>query len=250
MAKNTASEVDSSDYGFLDEAVKATAEVVFGHRWGTGFFLDRSGLFVTARHVVEYKGLGARKIRVRINPTGPEEREVVGHVFWSHRVLDCALAFVETSTEVPFLTLGDPASLHFGQSVWTIGCFEPYYNTVSRGVVSNPRARHSGIDYIQTDAGMDSGYSGGPLLSSDGTVVGMSVWMDEEVHAARFALPLDYIAAEVETALRDGPEISLAATYCRSCGHSHRGQVSWFCSNCGYQSKPTGERETEEGRDR
>ena len=147
----------------IEKALPSVVHVIAGSGSGTGFIVSENGLVVTNRHVVE----GIRRVTV-ILATGEEFR---GEVVQRHSVLD--LAYVEIDSDRAFtpLAIGDSNDVRAGEAVIAIGYplgeelgLEP---TVSRGIISAKRD-----DYLQTDASLNPGNSGGPLLDANGNVVG------------------------------------------------------------------------------
>jgi len=153
-----------------------------------------------------------------------ETRETKATVFSSHRCLDYALLWVRDAGPHPTLTLGTPGELRHTDVVFAIGSPSGLSRTVSRGIVSNPKAVLGGVEYIQTDAAISGGNSGGPMIDRHGRVVGINVMgmasQHGSVDAANFALPLDYIWNDLEEAWTRGMEDCLTSYYCRSCGHT------------------------------
>jgi S1-C subfamily serine protease len=214
-------------------AIAATIEVrsADGSLAGTGFIVDASGLAVTARHVIEEDGRSLRAIQVGLSD-GREARAVV---FRSHRTLDYALLWIEADAPLPALRLGNPRELRHAETVLAIGHPSSFRYTVSRGVVCNPSMVVRNVEYIQNDAAIDRGHSGGPLINRRAEAVGLTVFVLQGVGSAKFALPLDYLAQEIRRALASGRAACLAAPYCRWCGHAHFDSPTWFCRNCGAQ---------------
>ena len=135
---------------------------------GSGFVIRKDGLIVTNRHVVA----GAHTVRVRLS----DGRELAAKIVGSDAVTDIALLSVKTGP-LPVLRLGSSASVSVGDAVIAIG--NPYGlgQSVSAGIVS-ARGRiledDPYIDFLQTDASINRGNSGGPLMTVDGTVVGVT----------------------------------------------------------------------------
>jgi S1-C subfamily serine protease len=213
-------------------AVAATVAITTESGIGSGFMLHPDGLVVTARHVIAEQGYALRQIQVTLAPGMANEQVVSGLVFRAHRQLDYALLWLPAAGPFPTLPLGKPQQLVHAQSVLAVGCPSGLHNTVSLGIVSNPRQRMRGIEYIQTDAAIDPGNSGGPLVAEDG-VVGISQWILRGVDAARFVLPIDYLSAELRRASELGREACLAGRFCPACGNLDLGQPTWFCRTCG-----------------
>jgi S1-C subfamily serine protease len=155
-----------------------------------------------------------------------------GTVFRSHRQLDFALLWLMEGGPFPTLGFGDPRALRHAQTILAVGCPSGLSNTVSSGIVSNPAQRVRGIELIQTNADIDKGNSGGPMIAEDG-VVGIAVCGLGTIGAGKFGVPIDYFSADIARAARLGREACLAATFCRRCGSCDPEDPLWYCRNCG-----------------
>jgi serine protease Do len=135
---------------------------------GSGFIIRADGLIVTNRHVIA----SARTIRVRL----PDTRELPAKIVGVDAVTDIALLKVSAGN-LPALRLGSSQAVSVGDAVIAIGNPFGLGQSVSAGIIS-ARARtleeDPYIDFLQTDAAINHGNSGGPLLSMDGTVIGVT----------------------------------------------------------------------------
>jgi serine protease Do len=135
---------------------------------GSGFVIRADGLIVTNRHVI----VGARSVRVRLS----DAREVPARILGQDAVTDIALLKVGLE-HLPPLHLGSSQAVSVGDAVIAIGNPFGLGQSVSAGIIS-ARGRtleeDPYIDFLQTDAAINQGNSGGPLLSVDGTVVGVT----------------------------------------------------------------------------
>ncbi len=135
---------------------------------GSGFVIRADGLIVTNRHVVN----GAFKVKVRL----PDGRDFPAKILGADAVTDIALIKLD-GVKLPALRLGSSRSVSVGDAVIAIG--NPYGlgQSVSAGIIS-ARARtledDPYIDFLQTDAAINRGNSGGPLMTPDGVVVGVT----------------------------------------------------------------------------
>jgi serine protease Do len=150
------------------------------------------GLIVTNRHVV----VGARTVRVRLFDPRELPTEIVG----ADAAVDIALLKVDAG-QLPVRRLGSLAKVSVGDAVIAIGNPFGRGQTVTAGIIS-ARGRtleeDPYIDSLQTDAAINRGNSGGPLLSTDGTVVGVTSVIFSPTGASiglGFAIPSDTIAA-------------------------------------------------------
>jgi len=135
---------------------------------GSGFVIRADGLIVTNRHVVA----GARAVRVRLS----DGRELTAKIVGVDAVTDIALLKVSAGN-LPVLRLGSSQSVSVGDAVIAIGNPFGLGQTVTAGIIS-ARARtledDPYIDFLQTDAAINRGNSGGPLLSIEGAVIGVT----------------------------------------------------------------------------
>lgn len=158
---------------------------------GSGFIIDPSGLIITNYHVVD----GADKIDVLY-----EERTYEAEVVGIDPETDLALIKVDAGGDLPVLPLGDSESLRVGEWVMAIGSPGGLENSVTVGVVSakgrqiplGPDA--SFANYIQTDAAINFGNSGGPLVNLRGEVIGINTAVNYGSENIGFAVPVDTLA--------------------------------------------------------
>ncbi len=139
------------------------------HGFGSGFIIDKSGIVVTNRHVVE----NAAQITVTLqnNLTLPATR--IGRLSRA----DVAILQIKSSAPLPTVKLGDSDTVRVGEPVIAIGNPLGLGGSVSAGIVSglNRDIRTTPFDdFIQTDAAINHGNSGGPLFNMQGLVVGIN----------------------------------------------------------------------------
>jgi serine protease Do len=171
---------------------------------GSGFVVSEDGFIVTNNHVVE----GATKVRVRLG-----ERVYDAQVKGVDPATDLALLKVDTGRKLPFLRLGDSDRLRVGDYVMAIGSPLALGQTVTVGVVS-AKGRAIGLtqdtsfeNFIQTDAAINRGNSGGPLVNLRGEVVGIATAMNWGAENIGFAVPVNTLGA-VLPQLRDKGKVS------------------------------------------
>jgi serine protease Do len=163
---------------------------------GSGFIISADGYLLTNHHVVE----GSDEITVTLQ----DKREFKGKLIGSDPKSDVALVKIE-GKDLPTLKLGDPAKLRVGEWVIAIGSPFNLSNTVTAGIVS-AKGRETGelLPFIQTDAAVNPGNSGGPLINVRGEVVGINsqIFTTSGSYAGiSFAIPIDE-AQKIATLLR------------------------------------------------
>ena len=136
---------------------------------GSGFIIDEKGIVVTNNHVIE----GAEDIVVQVNGDKEFKAKVIG----ADPLSDIAVLQLETKEKFIPVKFGDSDKARIGDWVIAIGNPFGFGGTVTSGIIS-ARNRSIGLsryeDYIQTDASINSGNSGGPLFDMNGDVIGIN----------------------------------------------------------------------------
>jgi serine protease Do len=166
---------------------------------GSGFVIHPSGYVVTNAHVVER----STTVQVRL----ASGRRLTGTVVGRDRRVDLALVKVEAPTTLPVIPLGDSERLAVGELVLALGHPFGLEQTVSLGIVSRKgaplQAAAPGFDFIQTDAAVNPGNSGGPLVDMRGQVVGVNT-MAARNGSIGFAIPINLIKSLLPQLLAKG----------------------------------------------
>lgn len=171
---------------------------------GTGFFVSKDGLIITNKHVVADDTAAYTVVT-------SEGKSYEAKILSQDPVNDIAIIKIEIN-DAPYLTFAESSDLQLGQKVIAIGnSLGQYQNTVTSGVISGiGRSITAGgageleqlEGVIQTDAAINSGNSGGPLLNLAGLVVGINTAVDRQGQSIGFAIP----ANDVKTALESYQE--------------------------------------------
>jgi serine protease Do len=167
---------------------------------GSGFIISADGYVLTNNHVVE----DADQIRIGLQSGVEVEARVVG----TDPSIDLALLKIdEGDEEFPVLPMGDSDALRVGEWVVAIGNPLDYEHTVTVGVISAKERRvqiggtDSGVaSFIQTDAAINFGNSGGPLIDTRGNVIGINTAIRRANYAEGigFALPINHARRVIE----------------------------------------------------
>ena len=155
---------------------------------GTGFVIDAEGFIVTNDHVIR----GADRIRIRLND-GRERRAIV---HGSDPATDIALLKIEAD-QLAVLSLGDSDEVRVGDPVIAIGNPLDYEHSVTAGIISAKGRKvynnEPFEDFIQTDAAINRGNSGGPLLNQQGEVIGVNTVIRVDGSGISFAVPSNVV---------------------------------------------------------
>jgi serine protease Do len=174
------------------------------HALGSGFILDSDGYVITNNHVVE----DATEVKVRLD----DKRELIAKVIGTDRQTDLALLKLDAKN-LPHVTLGDSDKLRVGDDVFAVGNPFGLGGTVTSGIVSAlARDINAGpyVDFIQTDAAINRGNSGGPLFDREGNVIGVNSAIYSPNGGSvgvGFAIPSNTVKTVV-AALRDGGSVA------------------------------------------
>jgi len=170
---------------------------------GSGFVISRDGLVVTNNHVIE----GATEVKVHLG-----DRDYPAEVKGTDRATDLALLKINAGENLRFLELGDSEVVRVGDWVMVVGNPLNLDKTVTTGVVS-AKGRSLGIsdasfeNFIQTDAAINFGNSGGPLINLQGEVVGIATAINWGAENIGFAVPVNTLK-EVLPQLREKGKVS------------------------------------------
>jgi serine protease Do len=168
---------------------------------GSGVIVSREGHVITNHHVIQ----GMDKIVVQLTDGRTEPATLIG----SDEQTDIAVLKIEARNIEP-LPLGDSDEVRVGQMVFAVGNPFGLSETVTTGIVSAKGRRafaDSGVEFFQTDAAVNQGNSGGPLLNLRGEIVGINTAIYSETGGwlgISFAVPSNVARRALESLLRSG----------------------------------------------
>ena len=196
-------EVKTTSYNFFGYSSEST-----GAAAGTGIIISSDGYVLTNKHVID----SATKIYVVLDDgTVYKNVELVA----TDPLNDVAFLKVPNASNLSSATLGDSKTITVGQQVIAIGnALGQYQNTVTSGIISgtgrslvatdsNYQSAESLTDMIQTDAAINSGNSGGPLVNAAGEVIGINTAVSD-ANSIGFAIPISSVKGMLKSLLETG----------------------------------------------
>lgn len=169
---------------------------------GSGFVISPDGLVMTNSHVVQ----GADAVRLGLTDGAAVDAKVIG----DDPHTDLALLHIAQSIALPYVRLGDSKNLRRGQIAIAIGNPLGFESTVTAGIISalgrTLRAQSGRMidDVIQTDASLNPGNSGGPLVASNGEVIGVNTAVIMGAQGICFAVASNTASYVVSEMIRHG----------------------------------------------
>lgn len=172
---------------------------------GSGFIISPDGYIVTNAHVVE----DMNSIVVGL----PDRTELTARVIGKDKRSDIALLKVEADAGLPAVKIGDSGKVKVGQWVLAIGSPFGFERTATQGIISalgRNLPSDNYVPFIQTDAAVNPGNSGGPLFNLDGEVIGVNSQIYSRsggYQGVSFAIPID-VAMEVVDQLKTSGKVA------------------------------------------
>lgn len=196
-------------FNFTQPCEKGTKKQEVGG--GSGFVISEDGLILTNKHVVSDE-------KAQYTVLTNDGKKYDAKVLARDSVQDLAVLKIEIAGLKP-LKLGDSDSLKLGQTTIVIGnALGEFRNTVSTGVISGLLRQITASDgignaedldgLIQTDAAINSGNSGGPLLNLKGEVIGISTAIVSGAQSVGFAIPINKAKNAIESVKKNGKILS------------------------------------------
>lgn len=189
---------------------------------GTGFYLKNYGILITNHHVVA----GARSVAIETR----EENKYIADVVLINPLIDIAFVKPNIPLDIPEIRLANPLEINSTDKVSVLGFPYGMPFTVTEGIISSTKQLLQGQSYIQTDAAVNPGNSGGPLVNEAGEVIGVTTCKFTEADNIGFALPISHVIEELH-AYEENP-VSSYSVKCPSCDFLLLEKVE-TCPNCG-----------------
>ncbi len=210
---------------FVETYRNIIVQIATPNSTGTGFYLRDRNLIVTNHHVVE----GHRAVVIEGAMFGKQ----VARVHYADPKYD--LAFLEGprgTSDLPEVRLGTGRPLREGDPVTVIGHPFGLKFSVSSGIVSNAREVVNGVPYLQIDAPLNPGNSGGPVINREGEVVGINTMIIQNSNNIGFSLPVQFLEESLNGYQNAGADNACRCPACLNIVTEKTVDKS-FCQFCG-----------------
>ena len=201
---------------------------------GTGFYLQEPNLIVTNHHVVE----GNREVTIE----GGGLARQMSRVLYNDAKYDLAFLEMPEGVVIQNVPLAQN-SVKEGEPVTAIGHPFGLKYSFTQGIVSNPRHIHNNIDYIQHDAALNPGNSGGPLINTEGDVIGVNTFIIQNGNTIGFSLPAKYLQDAIEAYKKGNGEVGMRCESCLNLVFESTVELG-YCPHCGTKVKLPSEHES------
>ncbi len=222
----------------IEQYQNVIIQIATPYSTGTGFYLKSESLIVTNEHVVR----GNREVVVE----GALFSRQMSKVLFTDPKYDLAFLACDGGVEMPEVQLTNLVRIGVGEKVTAIGHPFGLKFTATQGIISNNSHSENGIKYYQHDAALNPGNSGGPLIDSDGFVIGVNTFIISEGDNIGFSLPVSFLKESIAEykSIGDGK----VGTRCINCSNLvfEDALEGRFCPHCGSKIKlPSQEEEYE-----
>lgn len=168
---------------------------------GTGFVIREDGYILTNSHVAREEG--TIQVSMLDDPEKFYDAKVVGRDVRG----DLSLLKIDAKKKLPYLQLGSSETVEVGQWVAAFGNPFGHSNTMTVGIISAKGRDLSEINrwpFLQTDASINQGNSGGPLVDTSGYVIGVNTAIDARAQGIGFAIPIEYVKSVLPILYKGG----------------------------------------------
>lgn len=190
---------------------------------GSAFYLKQYNVFITNYHVVQ----GSKTLSIE----NKNLERYVGHVIMVDTNEDIAFVKAEGDfSALPEVSFSELAKLYLRDEVYVLGYPYGMPYTETQGIISSPKQLMNGKYYIQTDAPVNPGNSGGPLVNKNGEIIGITTSKFSDADNMGFAIPVDTLNEIIEIYKAHTPaQYSIVCPGCKSVIE----EAGEYCNNCG-----------------
>jgi serine protease Do len=213
---------------YLDLYRQIIVKIATPYSTGTGFYLSDRNVIVTNHHVVE------GNLSAVVESEG-FDRQIVNVLYIDNKYDLAFLSAPASGKMLPAVKLGVNKSLKALDRVTAIGHPFGLRFSAKSGVISNTSESMNGVAYLHIDAALNPGNSGGPLVDTDGDVVGINTFVMREGDNTGFSLPVRFLADTLVAFENAGAVLSARCIGCMSVVTEAAVENERLCNKCGHK---------------
>jgi len=221
----------------IDKYEHVVIQIATPYSTGTGFYLHQYNIIVTNEHVIRDNK------QVIIDGKGLEKN--LTRVLFVDQKHDLAFLEAPEGLEANIASLGLEYQVNIGDTILAIGHPFGLRYTATQGIISNLQYQRGDINYLQHDAALNPGNSGGPLINQQGQIVGVNTFVIQNGENIGFSLPIKYLYDTLEEYIPIAGQIAARCYSCENIVREEELETS-YCPHCGaHLTLPTGAEEYE-----
>lgn len=213
----------------IEQYKNTVIQIATPYSTGTGFYLSSYDLIITNEHVIR------DNMEVVIDGEGIDKQLV--KVIYIDQKYDLAFLAVPSQHTMPTLKLREEESpIKEGEEIIAVGHPFGLKYTVTKGIISSTVHEVSGVNYLQHDAALNPGNSGGPLISKEGRIIGVNTFVVKNGSNIGFSLPVNYLKDAIVNFKNGNGEKGVR---CNACEHLVFENTinDKYCPKCGTKIK-------------
>lgn len=191
---------------------------------GTGFYLHEPNLIITNEHVIRDN----REVIVE----GTKIKKQLSKVLFTDPKLDLAFLEIKDGSLMPDIDLNGKNDLIVGETILAIGHPFGLKFTATKGIISNTLHKQGDINYLQHDAALNPGNSGGPLVNTQGEIVGVNTFIIKNGNNIGFSLPASYLIQTIQEYQKENGKVGARCYSCSNMVFEDTAEGN-YCPHCG-----------------
>lgn len=208
----------------IEQYKNIVVQIATPYSTGTGFYLGQYDLVVTNEHVVR----GNKHVVIG----GAVFEKQLTRVLFLDEKYDLAFLSPPEEHEMPHVSLAEDNQIREGDQVLAVGHPFGLKYTATQGIVSNTMHQQDDIRYIQHDAALNPGNSGGPLINVQGKILGVNTFIIRDGNSIGFSLPYQYLLDTLVEFSKGGGEECARCSACSNIVFVHESELN-YCPHCG-----------------
>ncbi|MEL6989311.1 MAG: trypsin-like peptidase domain-containing protein, partial [Bacteroidota bacterium] len=210
---------------YIEKYRDAVVQIATPYSTGTGFYLKSYDLIITNEHVV-------RGNREAVIDGKLFEKQITTVLYVDQRFDLAFLGAPSNKDALPDLPLDASLKIKEGEAVIAVGHPFGLKYTATKGIISNTRHSQNELNYLQHDAALNPGNSGGPLINDEGYVIGVNTFIIRDGNNIFFSLPINYLTETISEFKKGDGQIGVR---CYSCSNLVFESTidSGYCPHCG-----------------